>query len=50
MLYTFAAILALAWVVAFGILQVGGGAIHLLLLLAGGCMLWRLIKQRRAMV
>jgi hypothetical protein len=50
MLYILAVVLAVAWVIAFGILQVGGAAIHLLLLLAAISMLWRFIKQRRAVV
>jgi hypothetical protein len=50
MLYALAVVPALAWVVGFGVLNVGGGAVHLLLLFSAIFILWHFIKRRRTVV
>ena len=44
---TLAFILVLAWLLGFSVLHVGGGLIHLLLLLAVISIVWHFIGRRR---
>jgi hypothetical protein len=48
MLYTIAVILVVLWLLGFLVVHVGGGLIHLLLVLAVILVLWNLIAGRRA--
>jgi hypothetical protein len=48
MLYTIAVILVVLWLLGFLVVHVGGGLIHLLLVLAVIIVLWNLIAGRRA--
>lgn len=50
MLWTLAVILFIAWLLGFGVFHVGGGLIHLLLVLAVIVILYRLITGRRPVV
>ena len=47
MLFTIAAVLVILWALGFGVLHVGGGLIHLLLVVALISLLWQLITGRR---
>lgn len=47
MLYTLAVILVVAWLLGFGVFQVAGGLIHLLLLVAVVVILMRFLQGRR---
>ena len=47
MLWTLAIILFIAWLLGFGVFNVAGGLIHLLLVLAVIVILYRLITGRR---
>jgi Family of unknown function (DUF5670) len=47
MLWTLAVILFILWILGFGVLHVGGGLIHLLLVIAVVVVLVRLITGRR---
>ena len=46
MYYPLAGILVLAWLLGFGVFHVGGGSIHLLLVVAIVVLLWRLVAPR----
>lgn len=49
MLYTLALILLVLWLLGFFAFQVGGGLIHLLLVIAVVVVIYRLITGRRAL-
>ncbi len=49
MLYTIALILLVLWVLGFVVVPVGGGLIHLLLVIAVIVILFQLISGRRAL-
>ncbi len=49
MLYTLAVILIVLWLLGFFAFHVGGGLIHLLLVLAGIVFVYQLITGRRAL-
>lgn len=46
MLWTIAVILFILWLLGFVVLHVGGGLIHLLLILAIIAIVWRLVTGR----
>lgn len=46
MLWTIAVILFILWLLGFVVLHVGGGLIHLLLILAIIAVVWRLVTGR----
>ena len=46
MLWTIAVILLILWILGFFVVHVGGGLIHLLLLIAGNVIIYRLITGR----
>jgi hypothetical protein len=48
MLWTIAVILFVLWLLGFVVLHVGGGLIHLLLVLAVIAVVWRLVTGRPA--
>ncbi len=48
MLWTIAVILFVLWLLGFAVLHVGGGLIHLLLVLAVIAVVWRLVTGRSA--
>jgi hypothetical protein len=48
MLWTIAVVLFVLWVLGFFALHVGGGLIHLLLVLAVIAVIWRLVTGRSA--
>lgn len=48
MLWTIAVILFILWLLGFVVLHVGGGLIHLLLVLAVIAIVWRLVTGRPA--
>ena len=48
MLWTIAVILFVLWLLGFAVLHVGGGLIHLLLVLAVIAVVWRLVTGRPA--
>jgi hypothetical protein len=48
MLWTIAIILFILWLLGFVVLHVGGGLIHLLLVLAIIAIIWRLVTGRPA--
>jgi fatty acid desaturase len=48
MLWTIAVILFILWLLGFVVLHVGGGLIHLLLVLAIIAVVWRLVTGRPA--
>ncbi len=48
MLWTIAVILFILWLLGFVVLHVGGGLIHLLLVLAVIAVIWRLVTGRSA--
>ena len=48
MLWTLAVVLFVLWVLGFGVFQVAGSLIHLLLVLAVIVVVWRLVTGRRA--
>ncbi|MEO6211734.1 MAG: lmo0937 family membrane protein [Gemmatimonadaceae bacterium] len=48
MLWTIAVILFVLWLLGFVVLHVGGGLIHLLLVLAVIAVVWRLVTGRSA--
>lgn len=50
MLFTLAVILLILWALGFFALHVGGGLIHLLLVIAVVVIIWRLITGRRPVV
>lgn len=47
MIYALAVILVVAWILGFGVFHVGGGLIHLLLVVACVVIVWRLVTGRR---
>ena len=47
MIYTLAVVLVVAWLLGFGVFHVGGGLIHLLLVIAACVIVWRLVTGRR---
>ena len=47
MIYTIAVVLVVAWLLGFGVFHVGGGLIHLLLVVAVVVLLIRIIQGRR---
>jgi hypothetical protein len=47
MLYTIAVILVVLWLLGFLVVHVGGGLIHILLVIAVILVLWNLISGRR---
>jgi hypothetical protein len=47
MLWTIAVILFIAWLLGFGVFNVAGGLIHLLLVIAVIVVLYRLVTGRR---
>lgn len=49
MLYTIAVILLVLWLLGFFALHVGGGLIHILLVIAVVAVVWQLITGRRAL-
>jgi hypothetical protein len=49
MLYTIAVILLVLWLLGFFALHVGGGLIHILLVIAVIAVVWQLITGRRAL-
>lgn len=48
MLWTIAVILVVLWLIGFLVVHVGGGLIHLLLVLAVIVIIWQLITGRRS--
>ena len=48
MMWTIALVLFVLWILGFGVFHVGGGLIHILLVLAVISILWNLIAGRRA--
>ena len=50
MLWTLAVILFIAWLLGFGVFNVAGGLIHILLVLAVIVILYRLVTGRRPVV
>ncbi len=48
MLWTIAVILFVLWLLGFVVLHVGGGLIHILLVLAVIAVVWRLVTGRSA--
>ena len=48
MLWTIAVILVVLWLLGFFVVHVGGGLIHILLVIAVIVVLWNLIAGRRA--
>ena len=50
MLFALAVILVIAWLLGFAVLNVGGGLIHLLLILAVISILWHFLRGRRTVV
>ena len=48
MLWTLAVILFILWLLGFVVLHVGGGLIHILLVLAVIAIVWRLVTGRPA--
>lgn len=48
MLWTIAVVLFILWLLGFVVLHVGGGLIHLLLVLAVIAVVWRLVTGRTA--
>jgi hypothetical protein len=49
MLYTLAAILVVLWLLGFLAFHVGGGLIHLLLVIAAVVIIYQLVTGRRAL-
>ncbi len=49
MLYTIAVVLIILWILGFVVVPVGGGLIHLLLVIAVIVILFQLISGRRAL-
>ena len=47
MLWTIALILLILWVLGFFVVNIGGGLIHILLVIAVIVVLWRIITGRR---
>lgn len=47
MLWTIAVILVILWILGFFVVHVGGGLIHLLLVIAVIVIIWQLITGRR---
>ena len=50
MVFAFAVILVVAWLLGFSVFHVAGGLIHLLLVLAVISILWHFIRGRRIRV
>ena len=50
MLWTLAVILFIAWLLGFGVFNVAGGLIHILLVLAVIVILYRIVTGRRPVV
>lgn len=50
MIYTIVVILIVAWLLGFGVFNVGGGLIHTLLVIAAVVIVWRLLTGRRPSV
>ncbi len=48
MLWTIALVLFVLWILGFGVSDIAGGLIHILLVLAVISILWNLIAGRRA--
>lgn len=47
MIYALVAVLVVAWVLGFGVFQVGGSLVHALLVIAAIVIVWRLLTGRR---
>ena len=50
MLYRLAGFLVLVWLLVFGVFHVGGGSIHMLLLIATYSTIWHVPRVSRASV